>query len=47
MIAIEEIRRAREVLEGTALRTPLVRFDVDSDADRHVAEQREHQRHGE
>jgi threonine dehydratase len=33
VIAIEEIRRAREVLEGTAIRTPLVRFDVDSDAE--------------
>ena len=33
MIAIEEIRRAREVLEGTAIRTPLVRLDVDSDTE--------------
>ena len=33
MIAVEEIRRAREVLEGTAIRTPLVRLDVDSDAE--------------
>ena len=31
MIGIAEIRRAREVLEGTAIRTPLVRLDVDSD----------------
>jgi threonine dehydratase len=33
LIAIQEIRRAREVLEGTALRTPLVRLDVDADAE--------------
>ena len=33
MIAVEEIRRAREVLEGTAIRTPLVRLDVDSDTE--------------
>lgn len=33
MIAIEEIRRARKVLEGTAIRTPLVRLDVDSDTE--------------
>ena len=33
MIPVEEIRRAREVLEGTAIRTPLVRLDVDSDAE--------------
>ena len=33
MIALEEIRRAREVLEGTAIRTPLVRLDVDSDTE--------------
>ncbi|MDX6424737.1 MAG: threonine dehydratase [Gaiellaceae bacterium] len=33
MIAIDEIRRAREVLEGTAIRTPLVRLDVDSDTE--------------
>ncbi len=33
MIAIGEIRRAREVLEGTAIRTPLVRLDVDSDTE--------------
>jgi threonine dehydratase len=33
VIAIEEIRRAREVLEGTAIRTPLVRLDVDSDTE--------------
>ena len=33
MIAIEEIRRAREVLDGTAIRTPLVRLDVDADAE--------------
>jgi threonine dehydratase len=30
VIAIEEIRRAREVLEGVAIRTPLVRLDVDA-----------------
>ena len=33
MIPVEQIRRAREVLEGTAIRTPLVRLDVDSDAE--------------
>ena len=33
MIAVEEIRRARGVLEGTAIRTPLVRLDVDSDTE--------------
>jgi len=33
VIALEEIRRAREVLEGIVLRTPLVRLDVDSDAE--------------
>jgi threonine dehydratase len=30
---MEEIRRAREVLEGTTIRTPLVRLDVDSDTE--------------
>jgi threonine dehydratase len=30
---MDEIRRAREVLEGTAIRTPLVRLDVDSDTE--------------
>jgi threonine dehydratase len=33
VIAIEAIHRAREVLEGTAIRTPLVRFDADTDAE--------------
>ncbi|HEY6961269.1 MAG TPA: pyridoxal-phosphate dependent enzyme [Gaiellaceae bacterium] len=33
MIAIEEIRRARGVLEGVALRTPLVRLDADTNAE--------------
>jgi threonine dehydratase len=33
VIPLEEIRRAREVLAGTAIRTPLVRLDVDSDAE--------------
>ena len=33
MIPLAEIRRAREVLEGTAIRTPLVRLDVDADAE--------------
>jgi threonine dehydratase len=33
VIAVEEIRRARDVLEGTAVRTPLVRLDVDADAE--------------
>ena len=30
---IEEIRRAREVIAGVAVRTPLVRLDVDADAE--------------
>jgi threonine dehydratase len=33
VIAVEEIRRARKVLDGTAIRTPLVRLDVDSDTE--------------
>jgi threonine dehydratase len=33
VIPIDEIRRAREVLDGTAIRTPLVRLDADSDAE--------------
>jgi threonine dehydratase len=33
VIALDEIRRAREVLEGTAIRTPLVRLDADSDTE--------------
>jgi threonine dehydratase len=33
VIALDQIRRAREVLEGVAIRTPLVRLDVDSDAE--------------
>jgi threonine dehydratase len=33
VIPVEEIRRARERLEGIVLRTPLVRLDVDSDAE--------------
>ena len=33
MIPVTEIRRAREVLGGIAIRTPLVRLDVDSDAE--------------
>ncbi len=33
MIAIDEIRRAREVLEGIAIRTPLVRLDVESETE--------------
>jgi threonine dehydratase len=33
VIAVEEIRRARDVLEGTTIRTPLVRLDADSDAE--------------
>jgi threonine dehydratase len=33
VIRVEEIRRAREVLEGTTIRTPLVRLDADSDAE--------------
>jgi threonine dehydratase len=33
VIPLEEIRRAREVLAGVAVPTPLVRLDVDSDAE--------------
>ncbi len=33
MIAIGEIQRARQVLDGIAIRTPLVRLDVESDAE--------------
>jgi threonine dehydratase len=33
VIAIEEIRRAREVLDGITIRTPLVRLDADADAE--------------
>jgi threonine dehydratase len=33
VIALDQIRRAREVLEGVAIRTPLVRLDVDADAE--------------
>jgi threonine dehydratase len=33
VIAVEEIRRARDVLDGIAIRTPLVRLDVDADAE--------------
>ncbi len=33
MIAAAEIRRARDVLDGVALRTPLVRLDVEADAE--------------
>ena len=33
MIPIEEIRRAREVLDGVAIRTPLVRLDAETDAE--------------
>jgi threonine dehydratase len=33
VIALDEILRAREVLAGTAVRTPLVRLDVDADAE--------------
>ncbi|HZT92521.1 MAG TPA: threonine/serine dehydratase [Gaiellaceae bacterium] len=33
MIALDEIRRAREVLRGLAVETPLVRLDVDADAE--------------
>jgi threonine dehydratase len=31
VIPVEEIRRAREVLQGTAIRTPLVRLDVEAE----------------
>ena len=33
MIGAEAIRRAREVLDGVAVRTPLVRLDADADAE--------------
>jgi threonine dehydratase len=33
VIDVADIRRAREVLEGFAVRTPLVRLDVDADAE--------------
>jgi threonine dehydratase len=33
VIPVEQIRRARDVLDGTAIRTPLVRLDVDSDTE--------------
>jgi len=33
VIPLDEIRRAREVLDGVALRTPLVRLDVETDAE--------------
>ena len=33
MIPLDEIQRARERLDGIALRTPLVRFDVESDVE--------------
>jgi threonine dehydratase len=33
VIPIDEIRRARTVLDGVAVRTPLVRLDVDADAE--------------
>jgi threonine dehydratase len=33
LIPVAEIERAREVLAGTAIRTPLVRLDVESDAE--------------
>jgi threonine dehydratase len=33
LIALAEIERARDVLAGTAIRTPLVRLDVDSEAE--------------
>ncbi len=33
MISIAEIRRARDVLDGVAVRTPLVRLDVEADAE--------------
>jgi threonine dehydratase len=33
VISLDEIRRAREVLDGVALRTPLVRLDADTNAE--------------
>src|SRR5262249_58448674 len=32
LIPLDEIRRARETIAGIAVRTPLVRLDVDADA---------------
>ena len=36
MIALAEIERAREVIDGVAVRTPLVRLNVDADAEIHL-----------
>ncbi|MGH3002097.1 MAG: threonine ammonia-lyase [Gaiellaceae bacterium] len=36
MIALAEIERAREVIAAVAVRTPLVRLDVDADAEIHL-----------
>lgn len=36
MIALAEIERAREVIAGVAVRTPLVRLNVDADAEIHL-----------
>jgi threonine dehydratase len=33
VIAVDEIQRAREVLDGVAIRTPLVRLDADTDTE--------------
>jgi threonine dehydratase len=33
VIPVAEIRRAREVLDGVAIRTPLVRLDVESESE--------------
>ncbi len=33
MIELAEIERARDVIAGVAVRTPLVRLDVDADAE--------------
>jgi threonine dehydratase len=33
LTSVDEIRRAREVIAGVAIRTPLVRLDVDADAE--------------
>ena len=36
MIALAEIERAREVIDGVAVRTPLVRLNVDADVEIHL-----------
>jgi threonine dehydratase len=36
VIALEEIERAREVIDGVAVRTPLIRLNVDADVEIHL-----------